>query len=311
LIGLWTADAFDVPETSHTLIESYESGWAWSVPATDGERFIAVMVDPRTSNLAKGDGARQTYLNELARTRHFRQLTAAAMFADGPWGWDASMYSASRYVDGNVLLVGDAGSFIDPLSSAGVKKALASAWLAAVAVHTSLDRPAMRETAFEFFAAREREIYAAFRHLTERYLGDASTAHEHPFWTDRMSALDDDNGNDDVREAQRAFDQLRGAPAIALNVSPSVSIELRPAVSGCHIVLEPRVVTEALPQGARFIRDVDVVTLIELAPAHAQVPDLFDAYCRRAAPVALPDFLAAMATVVARRWLIWSPERRG
>ena len=34
------------------------------------------------------------------------------------------------------LLAGDAGSFIDPLSSAGVKKALASAWLAAVAVST-------------------------------------------------------------------------------------------------------------------------------------------------------------------------------
>ena len=44
------------------------------------------------------------------------------------------MYDATRFVDGDVLLVGDAGSFLDPLSSAGVKKALASGWLAAVAV---------------------------------------------------------------------------------------------------------------------------------------------------------------------------------
>lgn len=73
-----------------------------------------------------------------------------------------------------MLLVGDAGSFVDPLSSAGVKKALASGWLAAVAVHTALVRPAMRDAAFRFFAAREREMYASLRAMTERHLGDAA-----------------------------------------------------------------------------------------------------------------------------------------
>jgi len=305
LIGLWEFGTLDVPDASHTLVESYESGWAWSVPVGRDQRLVAVMVDPRTSNLAKAEGARAAYLHELARTRCFRQLTAAAELSGGPWGWDASMYSASRYADGNVLLVGDAGSFIDPLSSAGVKKALASAWLAAVAVHTALERPAMRDIAFDFYAAREREIYTAFRRLTERYLADALSAHQHPFWIDRAGALDDDGGADDVPAIQRAFDRLRDAAAIALRASPSVRIEPRPAVSGCHIVLEPRVVTAALPQGMRYIRDVDLVSLIELAPASSQVPDLFEAYCRRAGPVALPDFLAALSTVLARGWLLW------
>ena len=35
-----------------------------------------------------------------------------------------------------------------------------------------------------------------------------------------------------------------------------------------------------------------------------QVPDLFDAYCRRAGPVALPDFLATLAYAVASGWLV-------
>ncbi len=60
------------------------------------------------------------------------------------------------------LLVGDAGSFIDPLSSAGVKKALASGWLAAVVAHTWLTQPEMRPHALGFFEDRETEIHRRF-----------------------------------------------------------------------------------------------------------------------------------------------------
>src|SRR5262249_36288198 len=144
---------FDVPDATHTLIESYADGWAWSVPDPAGRRFVAVMVDPRTSALHRGDDARAVYLAEITKTTKFRGLLKSAVLAAGPAGWDASMYSACRYVDGSVLLVGDAGSFIDPLSSAGVKKALASGWLAAVAVHTALVHPEMRSHALEFFNA--------------------------------------------------------------------------------------------------------------------------------------------------------------
>jgi len=58
------------------------------------------------------------------------------------------------------------------------------------------------------------------------------------------------------------------------------------------------------PAGVRYVRDVDLLAVLELAPSFAQVPDLFEAYCRRAGPVALPDFLYALATAVARRWLV-------
>ena len=134
----------DVPDATHTLIESYADGWAWSVPDTGGRRFVAVMVDPRTSALHRGDDSREVYLAEIRKTPRFRTLLANATLVAGPSGWDASMYWSERYVDDSALLVGDAGSFIDPLSSAGVKKALASGWLAAVAVHTSLVQPSMQ-----------------------------------------------------------------------------------------------------------------------------------------------------------------------
>lgn len=60
------------------------------------------------------------------------------------------------------LLVGDAVSAIDPLSSFGVKKALASGWMAAAVTNTSLRNEAMRGPALELYDRREREAYSSY-----------------------------------------------------------------------------------------------------------------------------------------------------
>jgi hypothetical protein len=215
------------------------------------------------------------------------------------------MYSSTSYADDRVLLVGDAGSFIDPLSSAGVKKALASGWLAAVAAHTALLRPALRTTAFRFFEARERDIYGQFRALTQRFLAEAAAGHSHAFWGDRIGAIDPAPDDDTRADAlERAFDRLRSSPVLALRRAESVRVEDRPAVDGCEIVLQRRVVSPS-GQGVRYLHDVDVVALLDLAPRFDDVGTLFDAYVRQQGPVALPDFLTALAAVVANGWLTW------
>ena len=61
-----------------------------------------------------------------------------------------------RYAGPRFLLAGDAGSFIDPLSSFGVKKALASAWLGAIVVHTRLAHADRETLASDFFSDWER-----------------------------------------------------------------------------------------------------------------------------------------------------------
>ena len=218
--------------------------------------------------------------------------------------------ASTSYADDRTLLVGDAGSFIDPLSSAGVKKALASGWLAAVTVHTALVRPAMRTIAFEFFAAREREMYARYRAMTERYLADAGAGRDHPFWADRASAVDEapDPLSPDVLRrdpaVQMAFERIRAAPALNLRRADDVGIEWRPAVSGCEIVLEPRLAIPGRPEGIRFVSDVDLVLLLELAPTVPDAGDLYEVYARRSGPVALPDFLLVLATATAKGWLV-------
>jgi flavin-dependent dehydrogenase len=297
-VGVWRRDAWPVPDESHTLIESYPDGWIWSVPVSSATRYIAAMVDPRSSNLESA-AAREIYLAEIRKAPRFRSLTVDAQFDRGPWGWDASMYSSTRYADDRVLLVGDAGSFIDPLSSAGVKKALASGWLAAVAAHTALSDSSRRQVAFDFFAAREHEIYGSFRALTQRFLTDAAAAHAHPFWTDREFPAA--RAPDDI---EPAFARLRAAPALCVRAGP-FQIEDKPAISGCEIVRERRLVDRAHPEGVRYLHDVDVLAVVELAPVCRDVGELFDVYTRRHGPVGLPEFLRALATALARGWLVW------
>ena len=306
LVASWRSDRdWNVPDPSHTVVESYEGGWAWSVPTSAAHRHIAVMVDPERSGLARGRPARDIYLAEVAKTREFRSLVHGAQFDDGPWGWDASTYHARRYADDGWLLVGDAGSFIDPLSSAGVKKALASGWLAAVVVHTLLTKPEMRQHALSFFEDRETDIHQRFAAMTRRMLADAAIGHAHRFWADRWDESHDVAQDDDEEVRVRAaFERVRSSEAFRARRGPGFVVQSRPAVSGREIVLEPRIVNPGAPSGIRFVRDVDVIALVDLAPQSSQVPDLFDAYCRRSGAVALPDFLAALSTALARGWLV-------
>jgi flavin-dependent dehydrogenase len=306
LVGRWRRDdLWPIPDQTHTVIESYPGGWIWSVPTAGGCRHIAAMVDPRASDLADA-APRAIYEAEIRKAWGFSTLVAGARLDDGPRGWDASMYSSSQFTADRMLLVGDAGSFIDPLSAAGVKKALASGWLAAVTAHTAIARPAMRQIAFEFFAARERDMYRHLRELTQRFLGDAAAGHAGPFWSDRIGLSDDDRARaDDHERVVSEFERLRSAPVLAVRRGDGVRVEPRAAVSGCEIVLEDRLVTDDSPQGCRYSHDVDVVALIRMAPEFKNAGELFEAYIQRAAAVSLPDFLAALSTALARGWLVW------
>ena len=308
MVGTWRAAEYDVPDPTHTLIESYEGGWVWSVPAppsTSGamaQRFVAVMVDPRRSSLARDATSRDVYLAELRKAAAITHVVKNAELIEGPRGWDATMYHAHRYVDDNVLLVGDAGSFIDPLSSAGIKKALASGWLAAVAAHTSLLRPHMRNAALDFYDSHEREVYRAFRAMTEAHWRDAATGHTHAFWADRSIDREPSVSKTDMAVA---FERVRQSPELRVRRGDGVSVDARAAVRGNEVVLEDRLVSPRRPDGLRYAFNVDLAMLIELAPRHRSVPDLFEAYNRQCPPASLPDFLAALASAIAEQWLRW------
>ena len=73
-----------------------------------------------------------------------------------------------------------------------------------------------------------------------------------------------------------------------------------PVVKGNRIALATHLKSPAYPEGIRYVRAVDLVTLADLAVEHRQVPDLYDAYQRSAQPVELPDFLGALSLLLAK-----------
>lgn len=310
LAGRWRrAGAWPLDDPSHTLLESYADGWAWSVPVGAHERAVAVMVDPRTTSLARGEGAAGVYLAEVAKTQQLSRILHGAELVSGPAGWDASMYLAERPTGDDWLLAGDALSFIDPLSSAGVRKAMASGWLAAVAVNTALAHPRRQAMAWAFYAGREADTYAQFLALTRAHLGDGAPS-DHPFWADRAAPAGASLAVDDRAAVQAAYDRLRQADTVALTIGDGVRVEPRPALTEREIVLERQVVRQlgtghaSAATGIRFIHGVDVVALLDLAPAATDVPELYERYVAAMGPVDLPSFLTALATTVAKGWLV-------
>jgi hypothetical protein len=196
------------------------------------------------------------------------------------------------------------------LSSFGVKKALASAWLAAIAVHTSLAHPDRQDIALDFFTRWERRVYVDNLRRTRDFAREAYAQHPHPFWAGRAETLGGAGGADlegeldettllRAPEVAAALEALRRSPAIDLRWAAQLRFESRPVIRDREIVLEPAVPLPGAGTALRFVAGVDLVTLGELATQHRQVGDLYDAYCRTCAPVSLPGFLGGLSLLVA------------
>lgn len=313
VMGVWENDAWaDEGFATHTLVESYDGGWAWSVPVTTTRRYVTVMLDPRQTDVPTREALDRAYRDELARTSLIGELIHGAAFVESSWGCDASPYRSQRVSDDGLLLVGDAASFIDPLSSFGVKKALASAWLAAVVANTALAEASLSGAARDLFEQREQTMYAELQRQAAALARDASGAHDSAFWHARAEEIASGDleldaavvrGDHRVRDA---FEELKRRPAMHLRQSDSLRVVERAVVRGNRVVLEQHLASTAIPQGVRYCRNVDLLTIARMATQHEQVPDLYEAYTRAANAVPLPDFLGALSALVGLEMLTFA-----
>ena len=306
-VGEWGCDAgWGLPDNSHTLVETYEDGWAWSVPLSATIRHVGVAVDGATTSVRRGPTLATTYRAQIAKTRQLNELVARATLGR-VWACDASLYSAHRYAGPQHLLLGDAASSIDPLSSFGVKKALASAWIGAVAVHTCLMHSDRQDIALDFFSNREQQVYSANLQRSCAFAREAYARHPHPFWAERAE-INVEAANGDVDEetlfrapdVQAAFRRLKDSPAIEFSLSSGIGITQRALIHDREIVLDQAFSIPDAPGGVRFIAGVDLVKLAEMACHHQQVPDLFETYCRICGAVPLSSLLGSLSVLLAK-----------
>lgn len=311
LAGEWISECgWRLPDPTHTLVEAYTDGWSWSVPLSPTLRHAGVMVDgasPRRDGRALSEAYRAEIGKSAAMAEALREATLQRV-----WACDASTYGASCCGGKGFLFVGDAASFIDPLSSFGVKKALASAWLAAVVTNTCLVDAARMAAAIGFFANWEREVSATHAQRSREFAREAAARFPSRFWLDR-AAGDRSAGGPNAREepavdpvdVRAALRRIRERDTLELSLDERVVFASRPLVRGREIVIEEALSTPpAAPDhdstgATRFVENVDVVALARLAGRHRSVPDLFAAYCEYCGPAPLPNVLGALSWLMA------------
>jgi flavin-dependent dehydrogenase len=305
-VGEWQRPGgWDLPDDSHTLVETYTEGWTWSVPLSRTIRHVGVAVDGAATRARRGPTLQNTYLAEIGKTRHVRAVMAGATLGR-VWACDASLYSSHAYAGTNFLLLGDAASAIDPLSSFGVKKALASAWVGAVAVHTTLTHPGRQTLALDFFTNRERQVYATNLRRSWSFAREAYEDRSYPFWAERIRVAVPAAGDIDEEamfrapDVQAAFRTLKESPALELTLSSSLPIRPFALIRGREIVEDEALSLPEAPEGIRFLAGIDLLKLGEMACRHREVPALFDAYCRTHGTVELRSLLASLAVLLAK-----------
>ena len=77
------------------------------------------MIDAELTAVSKAR-LQNLYRTELRKAVIIEARLAGARHVTSAWGCDATLYRSTRAAESNTLLVGDAASFIEPLSSAGV-----------------------------------------------------------------------------------------------------------------------------------------------------------------------------------------------
>jgi hypothetical protein len=261
-------------------------------------------------------GLGSLYSRELRKAINLWRRLAGCRQVGRPWACDASLYDCTRAVEASAILVGDAASFIEPLSSAGVKKALASAWRAAVVVHTCLSKPHMRGPAFVFHDRRERDVYSDCLRRSATFFGEAAAVHDDPFWSSRACGCSSPGDGADVETVEanvvgdgairQAYQRLRDQPTLGLKRAPQLRFERTAVIEGCEIVLRDAVVVPGFDDPVRFWAGVNVPELIRIAADCRDIATLIETYHRRVVPIDPRSLLVGLSLLTARGAMVSS-----
>lgn len=303
----WDCPEWPAGERTHTVVDSYQNGWAWSVPLSATRRQCTVMVDAGLTAVSKA-GLERLYNAELHKAGSIGQRLAGAHRVSAPWSCDASLYTCERAADSRALLVGDAASFIEPLSSAGVKKALASAWRAAVVVNTVLTKPQMLDVASAFHDRRERWLYGECVRRSQTFFARAGAVYDDPFWSSRANylaadlpgAAPTDAAIRNDRDVQRIAERLRDGETLRITASPRLAVGRAPVVEGNQIVLCDGLALDGFEEPVRFVCGVDLMELVRIVPRAADMSSVIEEYFRRVGGIDPRNLLLASAFLVSR-----------
>lgn len=167
-----------VPEfDAAAVIEAVPDGWLWWIPAGDGSGVLSVIVDAAAVAAAGSRNvlarALRSAIGPARQAAHVRLLHATRATA-----------RLRRSADG-LLRLGDAIATVDPLSSQGVEKAIASADQAAAAIPTLLVEAAHADGIRTALWRWERDLWRAHAATAAAFYRQEERFAAQPFWQAR------------------------------------------------------------------------------------------------------------------------------
>ena len=184
----------DVGATSgdgcNTLVESIPEGWFYTAGLAENRRVTGFMTDRDLLPAKLHSCAKRVYSDALARTQHGRERLQRAAWEGVVRIFAAGPTMVERVAGSSWLLVGDAASTVDPISSQGIQKAITSALAASVVVQTILSRPNQAGPAIEFYQDREETTYRFHVDSLARLYSRETRWIDQPFWRRRASHAD-------------------------------------------------------------------------------------------------------------------------
>jgi flavin-dependent dehydrogenase len=145
------------------VVARHDLGWFWFIPISDTLMSVGVVLPQRAFQALPRMSHEALLDYTLAETPAAARLMRGArrewpVRVEKDFSFGARTYAGDRW-----LLVGDAGSFLDPVFSTGVAIALESGVEAGRALDRALASGDLAARAFTTFNRRQRQRYRAFR----------------------------------------------------------------------------------------------------------------------------------------------------
>jgi hypothetical protein len=259
------------------LLEAYENGVVWSVPLGNGLRNVTLLVDWDQGRRIRELSARAFYLSEVERLNHVARFLSGASFSGMPRVWDATLYTSRTFAGSRFLLAGDAGLFIDPLSSEGVQTAMASAVSGAAVISTILQRPTVANNAIAFYSDAQSNAYLTHYHQSAEYYGQERRWPHSAFWQKRRRLFAAAKTNGDAASAR-----LKPPSEVShVALAQDARLERRPVLEWPWVETREVLVSARHPRGVRFLHKVSIPALIKEIRKHPAVVDVLNGYLNR------------------------------
>lgn len=279
--GYWSGAAAPAGDDfSNTMLEAYENGVVWSVPLHNGLRNVTVLVDWSEGRRIRELGLAAFYRSEIKKLSYVSQFLAAADLPDAPRVSDATLYTSREFAGRRFMLLGDAGLFIDPLSSEGVQTAMASAIAGAAVINTILKRPAAAAGALAFYRDAQNNAYSTHYRQSAEYYDQERRWPDSNFWRKRSGLLAS------VRSPGASGDGARAAlkppsEVSHVRVAPHAKIERRPVLEWPYVETREVLVTESNARGLRYLHNVCLPALLREIKKKPAITDIVAGYLGR------------------------------